>query len=145
MNLMLRSSFLLMAVTSFAFAQPYPSKPTRIVAGFTAGGPSAIVARHVAQQLTERLRKTCIADNRDGATGTVVATLVASAPKDEVDVRTLSMRWPGAPTPKVRADRFATIAETKGTFDAGTYVLHVTSEAGVRVTVAGKTVLEDWR
>ncbi len=44
----------------------------------------------------------------------------------------------------MRADRFATIAETKGVFDGGRYVLHVTSDDGVRVLVDGKIVLEDW-
>ena len=46
---------ILMATIAAANAQTYPSKPTRIVVGFIAGGPSDIVARIVAQQLTERM------------------------------------------------------------------------------------------
>ena len=61
---------ILMATIAAANAQTYPSKPTRIVVGFTAGGPSDIVARIVAQQLTERMGQSFIVENRVGATGT---------------------------------------------------------------------------
>jgi tripartite-type tricarboxylate transporter receptor subunit TctC len=57
-------------------------KPTRIVVGFVAGGPSDLVARMVAQQLTERTGQSFIVDNRPGATGTIGAELVAKAPPD---------------------------------------------------------------
>jgi tripartite-type tricarboxylate transporter receptor subunit TctC len=82
MGLMMRSLLLALAWISLANAQPYPSKPTRIVVGFTAGGPSDIVARIVAQQLTERMGQSFIVENRVGATGTIGAELVAKAPPD---------------------------------------------------------------
>jgi tripartite-type tricarboxylate transporter receptor subunit TctC len=82
MNLITRSLLLLLSGIVLAHAQPYPSKATRIVVGFTAGGPSDIVARIVAQQLTERMGQSFIVDNRVGATGTIGAELVAKAPPD---------------------------------------------------------------
>lgn len=73
---------LLASAMSAAHAQSYPSKPVRIVVGFAAGGPSDIVARLMAQQLTERLGRQVVVENRAGATGTIGAELVAKSPPD---------------------------------------------------------------
>jgi tripartite-type tricarboxylate transporter receptor subunit TctC len=74
---------LTIAAVPIASAQTsYPTKPVRIVVGFAAGGPSDIVARLLAQQLTERLGRNVIVENRAGATGTIGADLVAKAPPD---------------------------------------------------------------
>jgi tripartite-type tricarboxylate transporter receptor subunit TctC len=73
----------LMALASpCAFAQQYPVKPVRVIVGFTAGGPSDIVARIVAQQLTERMGRQFVVENRAGATGMIGAEVVAKAPPD---------------------------------------------------------------
>jgi tripartite-type tricarboxylate transporter receptor subunit TctC len=76
---------LLLALASggaLAQAQSFPTRPVRIIVGFAAGGPSDIVARIVAQQLTERLGRSVVVENRPGATGMIGAELVAKAPAD---------------------------------------------------------------
>ncbi len=51
----------------FAIALDYPTRPVRLVVGFPAGGSADIVARIVAQALTERMGQTFIVDNKPGA------------------------------------------------------------------------------
>ena len=78
-----KALFLLLAIfCGSAQAQSYPSRPVRIIVGFAAGGPSDIVARIVAQQLTDRLGRSVVVENRPGATGMIGAEVVAKAPPD---------------------------------------------------------------
>ena len=62
-------------------SQTYPAKPVRVVVAFTAGGTTDILARNVAQQLTERLKQPFVIDNRPGAGGNLgTEVVVRSAP-----------------------------------------------------------------
>ncbi len=70
------------ALCATAQAQSYPSKPIRIIAPFTAGGPVDIGARIVGQKLTEAWGQQIIVENRVGASGTIGADLVAKAAPD---------------------------------------------------------------
>lgn len=62
-------------------AQPYPNKPVRIFVPFVAGGTSDIVARAVAQKLTDA-GYTTLVENRPGANGSVAAEALAKSPAD---------------------------------------------------------------
>ena len=73
---------ILLGATS-AVAQPaYPAKPVRVVVAFTAGGTTDILARLVAQQLTEKLKQQFVIDNKPGAGGNLGTELVVRAAPD---------------------------------------------------------------
>ena len=81
-SLLLKTAALLLALTSGAAAQELPTKPLRIIVPFPPGAFNDIAARLVATQLTARLGKQVIVENRAGAGGIIAAETVANAPKD---------------------------------------------------------------
>jgi tripartite-type tricarboxylate transporter receptor subunit TctC len=70
------------AVSRIARAQTYPTQPVRIIVGFGPGGVSDILARLIAQWLSERLGRPFVVDNRPGAGTNIATETVARAPAD---------------------------------------------------------------
>jgi tripartite-type tricarboxylate transporter receptor subunit TctC len=70
------------AVSRFAWAQVYPTRPVRIVSAFAPGGFNDIVARLMGQWLSERLGRPFIIENRAGAGGNIGTEAVVRAPAD---------------------------------------------------------------
>jgi tripartite-type tricarboxylate transporter receptor subunit TctC len=70
------------AMPRLARAQSYPSRPVRWIVGFAAGGPQDIVARLLAQSLSERLGQQFVIENRAGAGGNIGTEAVVRAPAD---------------------------------------------------------------
>ena len=71
-----------LAFAGAAVAQPYPSRPIRVIVPFGPGGPSDLLARAVGQKLTEAWGQQVIVENRPGANGIVGCELVAKSPPD---------------------------------------------------------------
>jgi tripartite-type tricarboxylate transporter receptor subunit TctC len=70
------------SVSRIARAQAYPSRPVRLIVGFTAGGAFDITARLIGQWLSERLGQQFIIENRPGAATNVATEAVLRAPAD---------------------------------------------------------------
>ncbi len=76
------AGFLLLGAAASAIAQVFPSRPVRLIAPFPAGGGVDIVARQLAQKLTEKWGEQVVVDNRVGATGIIGTELAARAAPD---------------------------------------------------------------
>lgn len=79
---------------SAALAQTYPSKPIRMIVPFPAGGTTDIVARIVAQRMSESMGQPVLVDNKAGAGGAIGADLVAKAPPDGYTILMHNITFP---------------------------------------------------
>jgi tripartite-type tricarboxylate transporter receptor subunit TctC len=73
---------LAIAVVPAASAQDYPNRPVRLVVPFAAGGSSDILARSMAQSLSQQLGQPVVVENKPGAGGIIASEQVARAPAD---------------------------------------------------------------
>jgi tripartite-type tricarboxylate transporter receptor subunit TctC len=80
--LRLASSAILPVIARPAVAQSYPARPVRMMVGFPAGGAGDLVARIVAQWLSERLSQPVFVENKPGATTNIATQAVINAPPD---------------------------------------------------------------
>ena len=71
-------------------AQPYPSKPIKMLVGFSAGSATDIVARVVSKGLSERIGQPVVVDNKTGAGGSLAGEAVARAAPDGYTLLTVS-------------------------------------------------------
>jgi tripartite-type tricarboxylate transporter receptor subunit TctC len=71
-------------------AQGYPNKPVRVVVGFPAGGPTDVIARLVAQKLSDSLGHQFFVENIGGAGGNTAAGQVARATPDGYTIMVIS-------------------------------------------------------
>ena len=73
---------LLLVASLAAAAQPYPSKPIRLIVPDATGGSPDQLGRLLAQKMSESMGQQVIVDNRAGAAGVLAAEIAAKAPPD---------------------------------------------------------------
>ncbi len=88
------TSILAVAPWQAVQAQAYPSKPIKMIVPFPAGGTTDIVARLVAQRMSESMGQPVLVDNRGGAGGAIGADLVAKAPPDGYTILMHNLTFP---------------------------------------------------
>jgi tripartite-type tricarboxylate transporter receptor subunit TctC len=84
------ASLLLLTGVAPAWAQGYPTRPVRVVVGFPAGGPTDIIARIVAQRLSDSLGQQFYVENVGGAGGNTASGQVARANPDGYTIMAIS-------------------------------------------------------
>ena len=73
---------LLAALATIALAQPYPTKPIKVLVAFPPGGPVDIIARLIAPKMSEILGQPLVVENKVGASGNVATAEVAKSAPD---------------------------------------------------------------
>ncbi len=81
---------LLLSGVAPSFAEGYPTRPVRVVVGFPAGGPTDIIARIVAQKLSESLGQNFYVENLPGAGSNLASGQVARATPDGYTIMAIS-------------------------------------------------------
>ena len=76
------SAVMLAAVPAITCAQDFPSRPIRLIVGFVPGGVADLLARALAQKLTDAWGQQVIVDNRPGGGGVISMQIVAKAAPD---------------------------------------------------------------
>jgi tripartite-type tricarboxylate transporter receptor subunit TctC len=88
----------LAVLAASAGAQPYPSRPIRLIVPSAPGSPPDVVARILAERLTARLAQPVVVDNRPGAIGTIGLSTVAKATPDGYTLGMIALPFVVAPS-----------------------------------------------
>ena len=99
-------------VAGGAGAQAFPTKPIRIVVPFPPGGTTDVVARLVAQRMTDSMKQPVVVDNRGGAGGALGADIVAKAAPDGYTLLMANITFPLSSVAQTLAKRSPFNAET---------------------------------
>jgi tripartite-type tricarboxylate transporter receptor subunit TctC len=95
-----------------AQAQAYPSKPIKMIVPFPAGGTTDIVARLVAQRMSESMGQPVVVENKAGAGGAIGADIVAKAAPDGYTILMHNITFPLSSVAQMLANRSPFNADT---------------------------------
>jgi len=114
-------------------AQSYPARPIRIIVPFPAGGTTDIIARLVAQRMSETIGQPAVVENRGGAGGSIGADAVAKAAPDGYTILMHNITFPLASVALAQASRAPYDIETDfaGISIAANVPLVITAHPGV--------------
>src|SRR5204863_4457809 len=91
-SLLLKTAGLMLALTTVAGAQDYPTKPVRMIIPLPPGGSNDVVGRLFATHLAEKLGKQVVVDNRGAGAGGIVGTeVLAHSPHDGYTIGIISL------------------------------------------------------
>ena len=93
-------------------AQTYPSKPIRMVVPFPAGGTTDVVARIVAQRMSETMGQPVVVENKGGAGGAIGADIVAKATPDGYTILMHNLTFPLSSVAQTLSNRSPFNADT---------------------------------
>jgi len=100
-------------VSSASLAQTYPAKPIKMIVGFAAGGPTDVIARVMAQDMTMSMGQSVIVENRPGANAIIATEVVARSEPDGYTLLFSSLSLlvnPLLPGTKAKYDPFKDLA-----------------------------------
>ena len=137
LNRNLAAVAVLASLCATAFAQNYPARPIRMILGFAPGGSTDLVARVVAQKMSEAWGQQVVVDNRPGANGIIGADLVAKANADGYSLL-LSSIGPMA----INASLYKMPYDIVADFAPLTYTGNVTNLLVVHPSIAATNVKE---
>ncbi len=75
-------ALVLWSLATWAYAQPFPSKPIRIVVPYGPGTAIDVISRFLAEPLSKNLKTSFVVENKPGAAGTIAGAYVARSPAD---------------------------------------------------------------
>jgi len=124
---------LVLALTTAAAAQEYPTKPVRLIIPFPPGGSNDVVGRLIATHLGDRLGKQVVVDNRGaGAGGVVGSEVAANSPHDGYTLLIISLAHAVNPwLYRLKYDPIKSFVPI-GIMASGTNVLAVNPTLGVK-------------
>ena len=102
---LLQAALTLPAVWQSAWAQGFPARPVKIIVPFPAGGTTDVVARILAQRLTEAMGQPFVVENRGGAAGAIGADAVAKSAPDGYTMLMHNITFPLASVAAALANR----------------------------------------